>query len=128
MTLLVDTNALIWFAEDAPNLSAAAKAALEHPDNAAVYSLASIWEMAIKLSLSKLEMSRPLYPDFQSSLEQHGFEALDISFRHVAEVAHLPFHHRDPFDRLLIGQAVVEGLPIVSSDAGFDAYEVTRIW
>ena len=73
-------------------------------------------------------MSRPLFPDFADTLEAYGFRQLSISYRHASEVAGLPRHHGDPFDRLLIAQALVENLPIVSRDKAFDPYRVFRIW
>ena len=82
----------------------------------------------IKVGLGKLAMSRPLYPEFARLLQERGFQQLGISYRHASEVARLPWHHRDPFDRLLIAQALVENLPIVSIDAAFDTYAVTRLW
>ena len=128
MTLLLDTHTLLWFVEHAPALSHRARTAIEDIDNVPVYSVASVWEMAIKLGLGKLAMSRPLNPEFSDMLKEHGFHQLDISFRHASEVAGLPLHHRDPFDRLLIAQAIVENVPIVSRDRAFDPYAVTRIW
>ena len=128
MTLLLDTHTLLWFVAHAPALSHRARTAIEDIDNVPVYSIASVWEMAIKLGLGKLAMSRPLNPEFSDMLKEHGFHQLDISFRHASEVAGLPLHHRDPFDRLLIAQAIVENVPIVSRDRAFDPYAVTRIW
>ena len=128
MTLLLDTHTLLWFVEHAPALSHRARTAIEDIDNVPVYSIASVWEMAIKLGLGKLAMSRPLNPEFSDMLKEHGFHQLDISFRHASKVAGLPLHHRDPFDRLLIAQAIVENVPIVSRDRAFDPYAVTRIW
>ena len=128
MTLLLDTHTVLWFVEDAPALSDRARAAIEDLDNTPTYSIASVWEMAIKVGLGKLAVSRPLYPEFARLLQEHGFEQLEISYRHASEVGRLPWHHRDPFDRLLIAQAQVENLPIVSVDPAFDHYAVTRIW
>ena len=128
MTLLLDTHTLLWFVEDAAALSDRARAAIEDLDNTPAYSIASVWEMAIKVSLGKLAMSRPLYPEFARLLQERGFQQLPISYRHASEVARLPRHHRDPFDRLLIAQASVENLPIVSVDEAFDDYAVTRLW
>ena len=128
MTLLLDTHTLLWFVEDAAALSGHAKAAIEDLDNTPAYSIASVWEMAIKVGLGKLVMSCPLYPEFARLLQERGFQQLAISYRHASEVARLPRHHRDPFDRLLIAQASVENLPIVSVDEAFDDYAVTRLW
>ena len=128
MTLLLDTHTLLWFVEDYPALSGRAKAAIEDLDNTPAYSIVSVWEMAIKISVGKLAVSRPLYPELARLLRERGFEQLQISYRHASEVARLPWHHRDPFDRLLIAQASVENLPIVSADEVFDDYAVTRLW
>ena len=84
--------------------------------------------VAIKVGLGKLAMSRPLYPEFARLLQEHGFQQLAISYRHASEVARLPWHHRDPFDRLLIAQASVENLPIVSVDEALALHAVTRLW
>ena len=84
--------------------------------------------MAIKIGLGKLAMTRPLYPEFARLLQQLGFQQLEISYRHASAVARLPWHHRDPFDRLLIAQASVENLPIVSVNEALDDYAVTRLW
>lgn len=128
MTLLLDTHTLLWFVEDAAELSDRARTAIEDLDNTPAYSIVSVWEMAIKISVGKLTMSHSLYPEFARSLQERGFEQLDISYRHASEVTRLPWHHRDPFDRLLIAQASVENLPIVSVDTAFDDYGVTRLW
>ena len=128
MTLLLDTHTVLWFVEDAAPLSGRARDAIENLDNTPTYSIASVWEMGIKVGLGQLAMSRPLYPEFARLLEAHGFQQLGISYRHASEAARLPWHHRDPFDRLLIAQALVENLPIVSVDPAFDHYAVTRIW
>jgi len=101
VTLLLDTHTVLWFVEDAPALSVRAKAAIEDLDNTPTYSIASVWEMAIKVGLGKLAVSRPLYPEFAGLLQEHGFEQLGISYRHASEAGRLPWHHRDPFDRLL---------------------------
>ena len=128
MTLLLDTHTLLWFVEDATALSDRARAAIEDLDNTPAYSIASVWEMALKIGLGKLAMTRPLYPEFARLLQQLGFQQLAISYRHASAVARLPWHHRDPFDRLLIAQASVENLPIVSVNEALDDYAVSRLW
>ena len=128
MTLLLDTHTLLWFVEDATALSDRARAAIEDLDNTPAYSIASVWEMALKIGLGKLAMTRPLYPEFARLLQQLGFQQLEISYRHASAVARLPWHHRDPFDRLLIAQASVENLPIVSVNEALDDYAVSRLW
>ena len=128
MTILLDTHALLWFTQGAPALSDRARASIEDADNTSMYSIASVWEMAIKISLGKLALSCPIYPEFANMVEECGIRRLSISYRHASEVAGLPRHHGDPFDRLLIAQALVESLPIVSRDKAFDQYPVSRIW
>lgn len=128
MNLLIDTHALIWFAQDSPGLSKAARAAIADNSGRAFCSVASIWEMAIKLSLGKLKMSLRLEGGFDRLLEKNGFLMLPVEYRHAARVAVLPWHHRDPFDRLLVAQAMVEGMAVISHDAQLDAYAIDRIW
>ena len=128
MILLFDTHTLISFAEDSEALSHGAKEAIEDDNNTTLYSAASIWEIAIKLKLGKLRMSRRLDKSFEDLLEAHGFEFLPITFTHASRIARLPLHHRDPFDRLLAAQALEERLTVVSRDGSFDAYKVKRIW
>ena len=91
-------------------------------------SVASLWEIAIKLSIGKLTLSAPFNVLIPRQLSLNGFELLDIEIDHTAVVAVLPFHHRDPFDRLLIAQAAVEKMSVISVDTAFDAYPVTRLW
>ena len=128
MNLLIDTHALIWFAEDSPGLSKAARAAIADKSDHAFCSVASIWEIAIKLSLGKLRMSLRLEGGFDRLLEKNGLHILPVEYRHAARVAALPWHHRDPFDRLLVAQAMVEGMTVISHDAQLDAYAIDRIW
>ena len=128
MNVLLDTHTLIWFYQDDSNLSVAARTCLRDPANEKYVSPASYWEIAIKLGTGKLTLADP-YPDFlQHAILDNGFLILPIEFRHTAEVVALPLHHRDPFDRLLIAQAIVEGMPVLSADPAFDAYPVQRIW
>ena len=128
MSLLLDTHALIWFAENSPELSEAARAAVADSSEDVFCSVASIWEMAIKLSLGKLKMSVRLEGPFERVLEDSGLRLLPVEYRHAARVALLPWHHRDPFDRLLVAQAMVEGMRLLSHDAQLDAYGVNRTW
>jgi PIN domain nuclease of toxin-antitoxin system len=128
MRLLLDTHTFLWWVADAPELSAAAKEAIREPDAGCWLSLASCWEMAIKQSLGKLRLPAPLPRFVPEQLAANRFQQLGIEFRHVARVASLPLHHRDPFDRLLIAQADAEDLVLVSADPAFDAYGVERLW
>lgn len=128
MRLLLDTHAFLWWVEDAVALSRKARSAIADPENECLLSLVSCWEMAIKISLGKLRLPAALERFVPDQLATNAFRQQDILFRHVARVSSLPFHHRDPFDRLLAAQAIEEGLAIVSADAVFRKYGLTRIW
>ena len=128
MKLLLDTHALIWFLEDDPKLSGAARAVVEEPANERWVSIASGWEMAIKSQLGKLELAKPFDVLFPGTLEALGFSILPIQAGHLHRYHALPLHHRDPFDRPLVAQALADGFTVVGCDAAFDAYGVTRIW
>jgi PIN domain nuclease of toxin-antitoxin system len=119
LRLLLDTHTLIWWADDRP-LAEAAVAAIRSPANAKFVSAASIWEAEIKTQLGKLKLE----VDLASGSLAHGFEALPITFDHARAAGRLPPHHGDPFDRMLIAQAQLEGLTIVSRDPVFDSYPV----
>lgn len=128
MNLLLDTHAVLWFLEDAPQLSGAARLAIEEERNECWVSVASGWEMAIKSQLGKLRLPLAFAGLFPGALESLGFFILPIQAGHLHRYHALPLHHRDPFDRLLVAQALAEGLTVVGNDAAFDAYAVTRIW
>ena len=128
MTLLLDTHAFLWFCQDDPLLSAAAKALIEDPGNRKLRSVASCWEIAIKAGLGKLKLGEPSATYIPAALSRTGFELLPISLAHATSVETLPLHHRDPFDRLLVAQSIIEAFPIVSVDAALDAYGITRLW
>ena len=128
MKLLLDTHAFLWFIMGSSNLSADARTLMEDAAHEKFLSAASLWEMAIKLSLGKLTLSAPFAVLLPQQLSLNGVEVLNIKIEHAAAVAALPFHHRDPFDRLLIAQAVVEKMPVISTDTAFDAYPIKRLW
>lgn len=128
MKLLLDTQVFLWMLSDAPELSSKARRLAVDSENVLYLSLASVWEMAIKLSLGKLKLAEPIQSFITEELLENDIQLLEIGFRHAARVADLPFHHRDPFDRLLISQAQVENLSILSADRVFDRYEVRRLW
>ncbi|MGO8947168.1 MAG: type II toxin-antitoxin system VapC family toxin [Ktedonobacterales bacterium] len=128
MRALLDTHTFFWFLDDNPRLSATAKTVIVDGSNEILLSMASLWEMAIKISLSKLSISSPFGPYISQQLSANTIGILDISLAHVAAVIALPFHHRDPFDRLLIAQAQIEQIPLISVDTVFDAYAVRRLW
>jgi PIN domain nuclease of toxin-antitoxin system len=122
--LLVDTHALLWWLTDDPALTPAARAAIDDPESEPFVSLASLWEIALKISTGKLAVE----DDLPAIIAEEGFELLGVSVAHAWEVRSLPLHHRDPFDRLLIAQALVERLPVVTGDARFAAYGVDVRW
>jgi len=122
--LLVDTDALLWWLTDDPRLSEKAREALADPANDVLVSTASVWEIAIKRALGKL--SAP--DDLPDHIVAQGFSWLPVGAEHAWHVRDLPPHHRDPFDRLLVAQALSERLPIVSADARFGAYGVETRW
>jgi PIN domain nuclease of toxin-antitoxin system len=126
--LLLDTHAFLWWVEGEPALGRRARAAVADPDNEVFLSIASCWELAIKLSLGKLRLNEDIERFIPEQLTRNGFALLGVEFRHVARVADLPFHHRDPFDRLLVAQALQDDLAIVSVDRVLRKYGVTVVW
>ena len=126
MTVLLDTQAFLWWIGDDERLTRKARAAIAGSE--CRLSVASCWEIAIKASLGRLDVPRPLERFIQQQIEINGFHLLPVSLEHTAAVADLPFHHRDPFDRLLAAQAAYEEMAIVSSDAVFGKYGVKRLW
>ena len=126
--LLLDTQAMLWFFWDDPQLSADAKASIEDADNRKLVSIASCWEVAIKVGLGKLDLGESSRSFLPREIARNNFELLPISLEHAITVEGLPLHHRDPFDRMLIAQAMVEGLTTVGADAVFDQYGVARLW
>lgn len=128
MRVLLDTQAFLWLVEDNPALSKKAKKIFLDEENDFCLSLASIWEMAIKISLKKLKFREPFEKWIVHQLQENAIEQLPINFRHVVKVRTLAFHHRDPFDRLLIAQSLEEDLPLLSSDKAFDQYDIDRLW
>jgi PIN domain nuclease of toxin-antitoxin system len=128
MRLLLDTHAFLWFVLNDPQLSAAARVEIADPANEVEVSPASYWELAIKIRLGKYSLSEPLDVFMERELAINQFRVLPIEPRHVAPLTSLPFHHRDPFDRLIIAQALTEQILVVSADAVFDLYQVARLW
>ena len=128
MKILADTHTFLWFVTDAPQLSARAKTILEAADTERFFSLASVWELAIKTGLGKLTLRKPLEEFLPEQLAANRFTLLNIAAEHAFRVVRLPFHHRDPFDRMLVAQCLAENLPLVSSDDALDAYGIKRLW
>lgn len=128
MKLLLDTHAFIWWDSDPAKLSPAAHSACVSAANSLVLSAASIWEMAIKQHLGKLKLRLPLSELVDAQSTGNGLEILPVAAAHVYALERLPGHHKDPFDRLLIAQAVQERAVIVSADAAFAQYPVELCW
>ncbi|MGB3496396.1 MAG: type II toxin-antitoxin system VapC family toxin [Elainellaceae cyanobacterium] len=127
MKILLDTHTFLWFINDSPELSSPAADLLES-DVDLLLSMASLWEIAIKVSLNKLTLPDNYERFIPQQITLNNIEILTITFEHLAVVSRLPFHHRDPFDRLLIAQSMSEKLQIVSVDTQLDRYGVSRKW
>jgi PIN domain nuclease of toxin-antitoxin system len=128
MNLLLGTHALLWFLDDNTLLVPNAKALIEDPANHKFVSVATCWEIAIKVGLRKLDLGEPAATFLPRELATNKFDLLGIELAHATFVETLPAHHKDPFDRLLIAQSVLEKMPIVSADVLFDPYGVARLW
>lgn len=128
MRLLLDTHAFLWFLAGDAQLAASARRRIEDTRNERFLSIASVWEMAIKRSVGKLELDEPLAEILDKGTKENGITLLRISAEHAMGVSDLPWHHRDPFDRLLIAQAIHEGMNVVTRDRAFEAYGVRRVW
>jgi PIN domain nuclease of toxin-antitoxin system len=128
MRILLDTHAFLWFVMGDARTSATARAIIEDERNERLISLGSLWEIAIKTSIRKLHLMEPFDVLIPRQLHQNGFQLLAIALPHVTAVSTLPFHHRDPFDRLLVAQSLTEQIPLLSADSVFDAYSIQRLW
>jgi PIN domain nuclease of toxin-antitoxin system len=126
--VLLDTQAVIWYVDQDQLLSAAAHAAITDPTNDLLLSAASIWETAIKVGLGKLTLSLPFGQWMNKAIQDLSLGLIPITVDYAAVQSTLPYHHGDPFDRMLVAQALVDRIPIVSVDSVLDAYGVTRIW
>ena len=127
MRVLLDTHILLWVLGDPKRLSKATLAVLRDPEHEVQVSVASLWEIAIKVGVGKLRLPGPPGDWLPEALERTGIATLGISALHALAVAALPFHHRDPFDRLLVAQALLEGLTVVTRDRRFGLYGVALL-
>lgn len=129
MKYLLDTHSLIWFTEGNPRLPEATKAVIEDIDTVCFVSVASFWEISIKISLGKLKLDMP-FVDLENWVVNNRINILPIRFDNIIQLSQLPFHHRDPFDRTLIAQALSEKLTIITitKEKLFEEYGVTRLW
>lgn len=127
MRLLLDTHAFIWFVENDSNLSLTSKTIIQDESNTILLSVVSLWEIVIKVSLKKLEISQNIEGIIRL-IPENGFEILPIFPAHLIELSQLQYYHRDPFDRLLVAQARSENVQFVSKDEILDRYKIKRIW
>jgi PIN domain nuclease of toxin-antitoxin system len=128
MKILLDTHAFIWWDSDLSKLSPRALAVCQDSSNSLMLSIASVWEMQIKLQLGKLKLKLPLADIIASQQQTNGIQLLPIALSHVLELENLAHHHKDPFDRLLIAQAIIEGATVISNDPEFPKYQADLIW
>jgi PIN domain nuclease of toxin-antitoxin system len=124
---LLDTHTLIWHLTDAPELSPKAKQTIENAENQAFVSIASFWEIAIKINIGKLNLNYSLQELLMES-EKLGFEILDLRQSHLLTLINIPLHHRDPFDRILIAQSIAESMTLISKDTNFPLYDIMLLW
>ena len=125
---MLDTNAFLWWVAASGQVSKKAHTAIASARNECFVSIASGWEIAIKVSLGKLRIEGALDRFLPEQIAANGFRPLAVDLKHAARVATLPFHHRDPFDRLLVAQALEEDLAVVTNDPSFARYGLKRVW
>jgi PIN domain nuclease of toxin-antitoxin system len=127
MQYLIDTHTFIWFVNGDDSLSAKSKKIIANTDNKCYLSIASVWEIAIKISLKKLSL-KSSFDKLSEILSENEIELLPVSLQHIQQLINLPFHHRDPFDRIIIAQSKVEKLVLISKDEAFADYDIKTIW
>lgn len=127
MNFLLDTHTFLWYLQDSNQLSDKAAELLEDSSNSLWLSIASLWEMSIKLGLGKLSLQQS-FSELEEVLQQLKIEILPITFSDTKRYINLPLHHRDPFDRILVAQAMNHSLILISRDSAFDAYSIQRLW
>lgn len=128
MKLLLDTHAFLWFIEGNLNLSKTARSLIEDEENQRFLSIASLWEMAIKVSVNKLTLQTAFTSLVMQQVYGNAIEVLEIRPEHLDVLAKMPFHHKDPFDRLIIAQGIAESIAVISKDREFGKYPVTLFW
>ncbi len=128
MKVLLDTHAFLWSITGDDRLSKTAEEIFLNPDNNLYFSAASFWEICIKMSLGKLSLKQGWFKTIQKEMRINAVQWLPVEMQHCVGLTKLPFHHRDPFDRMLIAQAMVENLHLLSRDGRLSAYKIKRIW
>ena len=128
MRLLLDTHTFLWFIGGDTALSPYARQLIEDRTNERLLSIASLWEMAIKASLGRLTLTLPFTDLVAEHVHGNAIELFEILPRHLDVLTTLPFHHKDPFDRMIIAQSQAENMPILSRDSAFDDYAIRRLW
>ena len=128
MRILLDTHTFLWYIEGSPSLPGSARRLIERGDAERVLSVACVWEMAIKISVGRLESEAPFAVSMRRMLDHNTIDLLLPTLDDLELITTLPFHHRDPFDRLMIAQSLSQQIPIVSGDGIFDEYGVDRRW
>lgn len=128
MRLLLDTHALLWWLTKSPSLTVSAQNLLKNRDNTVLVSAASMWEIATKARLGKLNVAIEVVENFVAYLAHERFEAVSVTIQDAIRAGLLPGPHKDPFDRMLIAQALADNVPIVSNDRALDGYGVRRLW
>jgi len=126
--MLLDTHSFLWFVTEDAKLSAVAERLIADATNEPILSAACVWEIAIKVSIGRLPIPAPIESFIPEQLRINRISLLPIELKHLFEITRMPLHHRDPFDRMLIAQAIVEGLPVVGADPAFDKYPIQRLW
>lgn len=128
MKLLLDTHSFLWFIGGSLNLSSTARNSIENQSNQRFISIASLWEISIKVSMGKLKLGMSFTDLVKREVNGNAIKLMGISPEHLDALAKLPFHHKDPFDRLIIAQSLVESMPIITKDTEFLKYPVQVIW
>jgi PIN domain nuclease of toxin-antitoxin system len=128
MKLILDTHAFLWWLAGDQSLSRKARAAISNADNVVFVSAASAWEIATKTRIGKLPQGAAVANDLPGCVVQQGFTSLAITLAHAARAGALPGPLRDPFDRMLIAQSLIEGCPLISNEQVFDGYGIVRVW
>jgi PIN domain nuclease of toxin-antitoxin system len=128
MNLLLDTHSFIWWADEPEKLSEQALQALEDENNQLLLSIVSIWEIQIKVQLGKMKLNLPLKDLLESQEQTNNLEILPLPKEHIFALDSLPFHHKDPFDRLLVAQGIIENTTSISADSKLSTYAVTLLW